>query len=192
MTKAARWLSDTAKKVLLHGIDGISIKDLVDELEGNYKSRDACWAAISRLTKSLNEKGLIQIQGKNRTRFLITTLKGKDKIKKDLPLNLPEKIRLKTSANSVVKSNSSDKLDDLIMEILAKRGELTIQDLSNFLNVDENVLSLRVENLVRKKILTKETRMIKKNSIEFYYLNWTLVHGPISKIIPEDNDLRSR
>ncbi len=191
MTKKAHQLSKTAKRVLLQGIDGITIKELVDALEDNYKSRDACWAAISRLTKKLNERGLIKLQGGKRSRFLTTTIDGKLQVQKEIPFNLPPRSRLKSSARTAINSEVQVKLEDLILEILAKHGELTIQDLANFLDVEEQVISRHVFQLTKKKILSREIKIIKQTRIPYYYLNWTLVHEPLAKIIQEKETSRN-
>ncbi|MHA1144192.1 MAG: hypothetical protein ACTSRW_05595 [Candidatus Helarchaeota archaeon] len=176
MTKKAHQLSKTAKRVLLQGIDGITIKELVDALEDNYKSRDACWAAISRLTKKLNERGLIKLQGGKRSRFLTTTIDGKLQVQKEIPFNLPPRSRLKSSARTAINSEVQVKLEDLILEILAKHGELTIR---------------HIFQLTRKKILSREIKIIKQTRIPYYYLNWTLVHEPLAKIIQEKETSRN-
>lgn len=185
LTKGTTWISETARSVLLHGIEGISIKELVDVLENNYKSRDACWAAISRLTKKLNDQGFIELQGEKRARFLITTVKGKSQIGRDIILKLPIQTRLKDGAKRILKTGVRDKLEDLILELLAKRGELTIRDIANYLNVQDSIVSSEVQHLSEKEILTKDIKKIKQVEVPFYHLNWRKALGPLSKIIPK-------
>ena len=188
MTKGANWLSDTARDVLRYGIEGITIKDLVDAFENKYKSRDACWAALSRLTKKLNAQGYITLLGGRRTRSLITTIKGKDQIKRDLSLKLPTQARLRLHGKKSATLDSTNKLEELLLEVLAKYGELTIQDLATSLQVEETKISNIVQQLWEKRILFKATKTIGQVEVQLFYLNWKLAHEPLHKIISSDSN----
>ena len=156
--------------------------DLVDLMLEKYANKDTCWAAVSRTVKRLASLGLIEDKEKNRFEFIKTTSKGKILVQHKVPLELITDDRIKFLIQELKnRENESDKIKEIILEILSKYGRQTVSELSDFLEISDDEIKKILDEMGDK--LKKEVISINEKNMTYFFINWKLIFSPIKKIL---------
>ncbi|MHA1269115.1 MAG: hypothetical protein ACTSPY_04950 [Candidatus Helarchaeota archaeon] len=192
-----KWISELNKSILLLSQNGISISEVVNLLQKNYNSKQTCWAAISRTCKNLANKKLLEVIKRNkRVVHIQTSLLGKKLIYEicdelEILSNTP-KIKMYREISTKIKhkinysSNSENLIDNdeirkLILEILAKYGELTLHGLSYCIDIPEILLDKILNNMIDSSLILR-VKDNDRDDINKFQINWKYLFLPIKKI----------
>ena len=156
--------------------------DLVDLMLEKYSNKDTCWAAVSRTVKRLAKLGLIEDKEKNRFDFIKTTSKGKLLVQHKVPLELITDDRIKFLIQELkTRENETEKIQEIILEILSKYGRQTASDLGDFLEISSEKIKAMLDEMGDK--LKKEVISVNEKEQTYYFINWKLIFSPIKKIL---------
>ena len=200
-TKSEKWISDLQKKILIISENGIYISQIVNRLQKNYNSKQTAWAAISRICKNLSKKNLLELQKKNsRVKYVQTTIQGKNLIRElcnDLEIialnpsmrqfnDISKKIKKKINfSKNPEKLLNNEDMNKLILEILAKYGELSLKGLSHCIDLPELLLKNILNNLINSSYILR-IKNPKEINDDNFQLNWGYLLLPIKNIENEE------
>ncbi|MHA1309336.1 MAG: hypothetical protein ACTSWR_05420 [Candidatus Helarchaeota archaeon] len=195
--KSEKWLSDLGKSILILSENGILISEIVNKLQKRYNSKQTCWASISRTCRILANKNLLELFKKNnRVESVQTTLKGKQLIRdlctdleiiainqsikkyRNISENLKEKLNF---SNNNMELINSYEIKKLILEILAKYGELTLTGISQCVDLPTPILSKILDNMKENSLILQNSLSDKNDYIK-YQINWKYLFLPIKNI----------
>jgi len=196
-------ISELGKNVLILAENGISISEIVNILHKKYNSKRTCWAAVSRICKNLSQKSLLELYKKNnRVEYIQTTLQGKKLIRDicdDLEIiSFGHEIEQFQKMSRIIKEQSNyssnpmnlinnNEIKKLILQILAKYGELSRSSLARCLELDEKILSEILNSMINSSLILKLRSQNNPNIIK-YQLNWKYLFLPIKNICDKNTN----
>lgn len=181
-----KWLSELSKNILILSENGISISEIVNRLHKNYKSKQTCWAAISRACKKLARKNLLTLYKRNsRVQEVLTTINGKKLIHEhcsDLEIlslqgnitKFQQRSREITELTENENYNMNPEIKKLILQILAKYGELTLEGISYCLELPQSEVINLLDQMIRSSLILR----IENLDIKFQ-INWKYLFLPV-------------